>query len=335
MTESCSGVLHLPGNELRFNIGETVIALRSETMTSTSQECFSSRDQGFLPSEPDYQKFISTEKPHAVLSHRWGEMPELESWDKVFDSHGVWRLYQKTETSGKDLFGIALHSPVFGSKPYQVAILEKDFQRGEIISSADYFPVQQIPFPLRYPLAEIIMINLLAQGRGALLHACGVKIQTGTLPVERGLLFAGVSGAGKSTTARLWQGQKNATLLSDDRVILRKKDNDFWIYGTPWHGDAGAAAAEAVPLTHIFILEHAASNQVRRLAPADLATRLFIRSFPTFWDRRGIEYSLQILDELSQAVPGYALGFVPDSSAVDFINDLINRPDPSLGNVRN
>jgi hypothetical protein len=110
--------------------------------------------------------------------------------------------------------------------------------------------------------------------------------------------------------------------LSDDRVILHRQANGFNIYGTPWHGDARAAAQVSAPLEKIFILRHATKNYITPLSSADLATRLLVRAFPTFWDPAGMAFSLQLLDELSQTVPGYELGFLPDQSAVDFVRSL-------------
>jgi hypothetical protein len=311
-------------SEVRYKIGDTVIALRSEAAHSSPSKGITVSGEGFLLAEPGYDKFISREGPQVCLSHNWGSLPELGDWEQVFDSEGVWKLYRKIKTNGGTRHGIALYSPVFGLEPYQVTIFDEDYLRGDITTSASYFPGNAIPFPLRYPLAELIMINLLSQGRGVLLHACGIKVRDGSSMDGQGILFAGVSGAGKSTTARLWEGRPDISLLSDDRVILRKKDDGFWIYGTPWHGDADASSAEAAPLTHIFILEHSERNQARALTPVALAARLFVRSFPTFWERRGIEYTLKVLDDLSQTVPGHTLGFVPNSSVVDFILNFIS-----------
>lgn len=283
--------------EVRFKIGDLVLALH----------CVD--DQVDFEIEESYQKFTTSEPAQVILSHRWQDPPGLEDWQKIFDSQGVWRLYQKG-----DKLAVALFSPVFGALPYQLAIFEPDFLFGEIYTSRRDF--QALPFPLRYPLAEIVMINLLGQGRGLLLHACAVQDGAGAL------LFSGKSGDGKSTTARLWQDQPGMTLLSDDRVILVKHEDTLWIYGTPWHGDARVASPAGAPLEKIFILRHGPANDARQLSPLDLAARLFVRCFPPFWDFQGLQYSLQLLDELSQRVAGYELSFVPDSSAIEYVKWL-------------
>ena len=157
------------------------------------------------------------------------------------------------------------------------------------------------------------MVNLLSQGNGVLVHACAVK------DGDRGLLFAGTSGAGKSTIAELWNSQGNAAILSDDRVIIRKHEGKFWIYGTPWHGSGRFASPDSVPLTRIYFLKQAPENQLRALKPVDAQTKMLVRSFPTYWNPAGMDFTLGFLDELVQEVPGYELGFVPEDSVVDFV----------------
>jgi hypothetical protein len=138
------------------------------------------------------------------------------------------------------------------------------------------------------------------------------------------LVFAGVGGAGKSTTARLWQQQNGARVVNDDRVILRKTGGQFHLYGTPWHGVGGMALAEDAPLRKIFLLKQAKSNQIRPLSPTQAATALLARSFSPFWSTEGLKFTLQFLADLCQEIPVFEFGFLPDQSAVDFICNLEN-----------
>ncbi len=113
-----------------------------------------------------------------------------------------------------------------------------------------------------------------------MLHSCAV-IDRGN-----GILFAGVSTAGKSTTARLWGRLSDARVLNDDHTIVRKINDEFCVYGTPWHGIAGTALAEDAPLKKIFILKHAPTNQAVRLPPAQAAAMLLVCAFASLWSAR-------------------------------------------------
>ena len=171
--------------------------------------------------------------------------------------------------------------------------------------------------PLEYPLDEILMVHLLSFDRGVLLHACGIEYNDG------GIVFVGVSGSGKSTIANLYKKIKEVNILSDDRIIVRRQNTSFYIYGTPWHGDSGVCSQRKTPLKAIFFLKHSPQNFCRRLSSVDAVSRLFVCSFPTFWDKRGLEYTLSVCSHLAEDTPCYELGFVPDDSTLEFLNNRL------------
>jgi hypothetical protein len=263
--------------------------------------------------EDVYRRFTAQDSPQVRLETHYGDVPDLEPWELVFESGGVWRLYQQG-----DRWAISLHSPVMGEGPYQVAILDRSYQSGDIFTSARHFSYNYYPFPLRYPLAELLMVNLLCRGRGMIVHAAAVA------DGEQGLLFAGTSGAGKSTISRLWQSLSlpGVELLSDDRVILRQQEGQIMMYGTPWHGDAQVVSPFSVPLKRVFILRQALTNRASRLTPVQAASSLLVRAFPPFWDVQGMQYTLEFVADICQSLPCYELEFLPDASMVDTVRCL-------------
>ena len=74
----------------------------------------------------------------------------------------------------------------------------------------------------------------------------------GLIDQSNGIVFAGTSTAGKSTTARLWDGLDGVRVLSDDHTILRKMEGQFRVYGTPWQGEGGYALADDAPLKNLY-----------------------------------------------------------------------------------
>src|SRR5262249_3947103 len=141
-------------------------------------------------------------------------------------------------------------------EPYKSAWFNEDFTRGEVLLLKRYFDQETPLYPLEYPLDELLMIHRISRGEGAEVHGCGLVTSEG-----QGLLFIGHSGAGKSTTSRLWLNQPGTTVLSDDRIILRVQNGTLRMYGTPWHGDAGLAAQAFAPVHKIYLLQHASRNE--------------------------------------------------------------------------
>jgi hypothetical protein len=236
---------------------------------------------------------------------RRGPAPCHELGEPLFDSGGNWTLHR---IDGCPV--IRTRTPHFD--PHQIVVLEVDYGGGDIYCVGDHWQERDLN-ALGYPLEEVLVVNLLAQGRGVLLHASAVSDR------GRGTLFNGMSGAGKSTMATLLEGREGVTVLSDDRVIVRERDGRFWAYGTPWHGSARIVSPEAVPLERVFLIHHAEENEVTPLGPADAVSQILARSFPPLWDAEGMAFTLAFLERLVEAVPCCRLGFVPDESAVDVV----------------
>ena len=268
-----------------------------------------------------HQRFIVKQgEPDLSIKIHYGELPDLRLEEKLFDVReqgGVWALYRNQEN-----FELILTSPFFGPVPYRVAVFDANFTHGDLYirphasSAGKEILVEQdaveIPCcdPTEYPLDEVIFVNLLSRGRGVDFHACGVS--TG----DKGIIFSGVSGAGKSTMANLWK-KRDVSILSDDRIVVRRIDGRLFMFGTPWHGDARASLPEKAPLSAVYFLEKSQENRSIPLNITESAFRLMVRCFPTYYSRQGMEYALSFITELVQETPCYALQFTPDQRAID------------------
>jgi len=171
-----------------------------------------------------------------------------------------------------------------------------------------------------------LITHYLSLGRGVELHGCGLGRGD-----SESFLFVGHSGAGKSTTTRLWRRHAAVEVLSDDRIIVRRGFTDavkgvgkcptqtFLMYGTPWHGEAAFASPSRVPIRRIFLLEHGAGNRIEPLSRSAAVGELLARSFTPFYQRRFVDPVLALLEEMVESLPCYRFQFVPDHSAVERI----------------
>ena len=257
------------------------------------------------------QRFLVKEaEPHVTFDVKLDDLSELKARGKpIFDSNGAWKLYEDGES-----FLFHLRSEAIGSAPYKISRVTKDFTSGEVVFHSPYLDSTKPLYPLEYPLDELLFINFLSMGRGVEVHALGLADSNGV-----GRLFLGQSTAGKTTMARLWEDDPGTTILSDDRIILRKTDNQIWMYGTPWHGEAGFAAPTRAPLDKVYFLRKGMKNQISPLKEAESISRFFSCCFPLFYSRNAIDFTLRFFDELVKAVPCHELSFLPDKSTVEFL----------------
>lgn len=225
----------------------------------------------------------------------------------LFDSGAVWRAYED-----RDGYRIDCSSDLLGDLPYKVALFDREFRQGSILMRPEAYADSM--HPLDYPLDEVIVAHLLGRGRGVELHGCGIIDRDG-----RGQLFVGQSGAGKTTTARVWLSEGHYEIVSDDRVIVRFVDGEWRMFGTPWHGEAELSSPLSAPLGAIHLLVQASRTELVSLPPARAAAALFGCTFPPFYDAGAVAFTLECLDRIVCDLPVRALRFLPDRSLLDCI----------------
>ncbi len=204
-------------------------------------------------------------------------------------------------------------------RPFVRGEFDASFESGIVTAAPDYAErarreVAALPFPFDYPLGEVAVVGRIGCLDGALLaHACGVLVAGGVH------LFLGQSGAGKTTTARLWESVPGATVLSDDRIVLREAAGTWMAHGTPWHGDARLASPLGAPVAGLHLLEHGPRPEHLSLSAPDALAELFRVSFQPFWDPAGTGRTLAALARLLAVHPCRRFRFPPTAAAVEHV----------------
>jgi hypothetical protein len=254
--------------------------------------------------------FIKETGDDIRLQVHYGHVPKLRRKEKLFDADTTWALYLSER---KYVLQNDTLEP--GSSPTLFVVLEPDFKSGDIYITDDSFDRDLLPDPLRYPLNQILMILLLSRGKGIVFHACGVD------DGGAGHLFLGLSGHGKSTMAKLWF-ENQAIVLNDDRIVVREKDGEFWIYGTPWHGDFRELSPNGLSIHKMFFLRRGEENRVVLMNGAEAVAMLLARCFPPLWDKNGMTFTTQLCHRIVNKIPCYELSFAPDTKVVDFVRSM-------------
>jgi hypothetical protein len=146
----------------------------------------------------------------------WADSLNPPAGRKVFDSGSVWRLHE-------DQAGLCFdfNAPTLGDGPYKRLLVDRNFLEASLQMNEQCFAASgNFAAPLEYPLDELLIVHRLTQENAVELHACGIVGADGT-----GNLFVGHSGAGKSTTTRLWTASEDVEVLSDDRIIVRRDED--------------------------------------------------------------------------------------------------------------
>lgn len=176
--------------------------------------------------------------------------------------------------------------------------------RGSIIQSANPYAIDSV--------LRIVHTLILAREGGFLMHAASA-IRNGNA-----FLFAGVSGAGKTTISRL--APPDATLLTDEVSYVRYDNGEYYACGTPFAGELARVGANAsAPLKALFLLARGLENRVEQVSGPD-AVRQLLRNVLFFAeDRELVERVFQSACEFVRQVPVRRLTFVPDQRVWELI----------------
>jgi hypothetical protein len=185
-------------------------------------------------------------------------------------------------------------------------LLERGDFRAEWDSASKIGSIRQSsnPFSIDSILRIVHTLALSRQG-GFLLHAASV-VRNG-----RAFLFAGVSGAGKTTIASL--APESAVLLTDEISYVREQDGGYSAFGTPFTGELNRVGDNvSATVAALYLLVKGPKNQIEPVAHVE-ACRALLASLLFFAEDADLVRSVfHSACEFVTRVPVYRLMFLPD-----------------------
>ena len=241
------------------------------------------------------------------------ELPDFAHGAFHFDAcHGLWRLYETGSGLLLECLDTQTHQPcaraLIAEDYSQIQVWACGKQRGSVLT--------WVPMKIINPIVEVCLLTRLAREGGILLHSAGVRAPTG------GYIFTGASGAGKSTLSGFFDNS-GASVLSDERMILRKNGDAFVMHGTPWVGSGAYAKNESGILTELLCIGHGPEHRRDSMSPSAVLSFLLPQCFLPHWDRTAMESTLAFLGDLIAHVPCRRLACAKQPDIVDYI---LNQP---------
>jgi hypothetical protein len=254
-----------------------------------------------------YQNYLSERSPEVHYRLHWEKFPsaQLQQSDSVFRSVNEYAYY-RPKGSGTIL---SVKLPGSTGKPFLLAHFSPGYDRCEIYSKEDNFykALKEDAFPF----LEVMLSNALSLRKGIIMHSCGIADN------GKGYLFSGKSGNGKSTMARLWG--EEATVLSDERVMICREGRHFVIMGIPRNTSFTPVSSITCRLKKIFFIEHASEFRCEPLSYQASLTQLLLRSSLPLWDKAALNRAVDLLQSLGSRILCFRLGFLPDSSVIKYV----------------
>lgn len=176
--------------------------------------------------------------------------------------------------------------------------------RGSIRQKANPFSIDAV--------LRIVHTLLLAKQGGFLLHSASA-IRHG-----KAFLFAGVSGAGKTTISRL--APVDATLLTDEISYVRRNGDRYIAHGTPFTGELAKLGENvSAPVAGVYLLAQGPENRIEPVPAAEAGRALLANMLFFAKDSEMVHWAFQAACDFVDRVPVRRLTFVPDTRVWEMI----------------
>ena len=130
-----------------------------------------------------------------------------------------------------------------------------------------------------------------------------------------GILFAAVSGTGKSTHAGYWSEQiEGVSYINDDKPFIRIRDGKAYVYGSPWMGKHVKGANSSAEIKALCVLERDGNTSVSKVDSMDVYPLILQQTYRPK-DRKMLEKTLSLLDIMLKASQCFLLRCANDPKA--------------------
>jgi hypothetical protein len=179
-------------------------------------------------------------------------------------------------------------------------------RQGRIRQSANPYSIDSV--------LRIVHTLVLAREGGFLLHAASA-VRDG-----RAFLFAGASGAGKTTISRL--APPEVSLLSDEISYVRREAGGYFAYGTPFAGELARSGENIrAPIEAVFLLAQGARNRIEDLAPPAAARAILGNILFFAQDAELVQAVFASALDFVERLPVRRLTFHPDARVWDLVGN--------------
>lgn len=291
-------------NHIRyFQIGGLTIKLESDLPFTETK--FNPRFEHFVANGPGLDNLMV--KHHFYLP----DLDSLKPDGKIYKVE-PWTIYKRDDS------WIYIYSYPIDNKNIinKVVIFSHDHTNVQIYNPDDrIFREGNVSSLSLLRTDQILLAKVLGDREGCYMHSSGVNLH------GKGLMFLGQSGAGKSTMVMMLK--KEAEILCEDRIIIRRFPEGSRIYGTWDHGGELPVSSNSAPLRAIMFLEQAKENRLiavddKKKITEILLTRL-VRPFatPDWWRK-----ILKFVDEIVNEVPCYTVKFDKSGQIINLLKEL-------------
>ncbi len=165
----------------------------------------------------------------------------------------------------------------------------------------------------RFTLSMMALEKRMLEQQGMILHASFIVCN------GQAVLFSAPSQTGKSTQADLWEKYRNAQIINGDRVLIIKKEEQYYACGWPVCGSSQISFNACVPIAAIVLLGQGTDNMILPATPATMIRRLIPEVTINRWNQEAYMKSLDLIEDMVQKIRMIDYTCTMSQEAVEFL----------------
>lgn len=141
---------------------------------------------------------------------------------------------------------------------------------------------------------------------------------------EKGYMFLGKSGTGKSTHSSLWLKHiPDTVLLNDDNPVVRIINGEFVVFGSPWSGKTLCYKQQSAIVGALVLLEQKPYNKIGPEPVVSALSAMLGSCSVMMWDKPSYSRQINTISRFLTKIPMLRLECLPDEAAARLSYDTI------------
>lgn len=234
--------------------------------------------------------------------------PDLTVWVRGLSQYTGPEKYKKIYNQSfyliEDRMIMTVHDPYRGDTPgYSIAMAE------------DYSYAEYIPHIREYEHYDLQWMMYPFEGR--VLYKGGIVLHGAAIDYSgKGIIFTGISGAGKSTQAHLWQRYRDAYIINGDCPAIRMEEGVPVVYGTPWCGSSGEYINRKTVLSAVVLVKRGKENSLKELHGMDALLMMLANVLRSNFDECSLDYAVDNLKSMIDQIRVFEMNCTISEEAV-------------------
>ncbi len=143
---------------------------------------------------------------------------------------------------------------------------------------------------------------------------------------NKGFLFCGPSGVGKTTQYQLWEteyGDEIAILNGDKPILEQRREDQFILHPSPWTGKEDLYSYDSKQLYGIIYLEQGTENNIVQINDSSIVLSLLQEIFYSARTVNLVDNVASIIHNLLTSVPIWKLTNKGDTNSVILTHEVL------------